>query len=64
MPGAIPDQLSRTNYPHPAQLRLPETGFLAQPVIVHIFVGVALGLLGVAGYWAYLRAGGTPIPLG
>jgi hypothetical protein len=63
MPGAIPDQLVHTNYPRSAELRLPETGFLAQPVIVHVFVGVAMGLLGVAAYWAYLRSGGTPLPL-
>lgn len=63
MPGAIPDQLAHAARAA-TQLRLPETGFLAQPVIVHVFVGVALGLLGVAGYWAYLRAGGTPLQLG
>jgi hypothetical protein len=62
MPGAVPSQLTHAS-PRTSELRLPETGFLAQPVIVHVFVGVALGLLAVAGYWAYLRSGGTPLQL-
>jgi hypothetical protein len=63
MPGAVPTRPSHSGFPRTSELRLPETGFLAQPVIVHVFVGVALGLLAVAGYWAYLRTGGTPLPL-
>jgi hypothetical protein len=62
--GAVPQRPSHANVGQEEPLRLPETGFLAQPVIVHVFVGVALGLLGVAAYWAYLHAGGTPLQIG
>jgi hypothetical protein len=64
IPGPIPDQLTHARFPHPAELRIPENGFLAQPLIVHVFVGVALGLLAVAAYWAYLGSGGAPLQLG
>jgi hypothetical protein len=70
-PLAAPPHLTATASAVPAAARIArvepdaiESGFLAQPVIVHAIVGVGLGLLAVAGYWWYLRAGGAPLKLG